>query len=601
MKLSRISPCDDFSANLMTIEEEIEILRRQLEAKEATAASLRSEVEGHEHDIFKIRDKFSRQLGRVERKEASVRENRSEWEKEKIAHESLKLVHEEEVKAHSEALLAHDELMNTLKKEITLAGTFESIVAQEVVFENTADKDLESDGDFAQLQANVVKCEAAVSEGKQVLKAAEAALVALNDERNAILKLIPGLEETKSAAAARRDFKAAGKASKQIKDATARLKECQEELRGEATERKDAALEELVKLEEELKVMRAIANEKEKEAGKAEMETVAEQIKRLVETMHNVCGVENNQAGVQAVGAFVLKGQIAALVREGSAFGEKYGGWDAIVHELTDACILGADQPTQSNGGKETTSPTEEPTSESLCLSKRPPDDVNPEIIALFKDATRRIQQAEVALDEAVAREDFETAEELNALLEKMKVEWEAIDLTDAEIKIFEYDDDTEEVDPTHEAATEEENAAVETQPSDLSDASDEDDVEASDANDEGDVESSSSSDYESESSVDKDSGGYDSESGTELVEGSGYASAEVDKASENDAEEDQASVSDAEASNVSQDITEEQGEQCVEKGETPVAQNPVRTPAESDDEEDDDLADAQTAAESCH
>lgn len=55
---------------------------------------------------------------------------------------------------------------------------------------------------------------------------------------------------------------------------------------------KDAALKELVKLEEDLKANRAIANEKEKEAGKAAMETVVEKIKRLVETKHNVCGSE---------------------------------------------------------------------------------------------------------------------------------------------------------------------------------------------------------------------------------------------------------------------------------------------------------------------
>eukprot|EP00978_Attheya_sp_CCMP212_P042626 scaffold263045_cov39-Attheya_sp.AAC.1 len=62
--------------------------------------------------------------------------------------------------------------MNRLNKEITLAGTFELIVAKET------DQDLESDGDFARLQAHVVKSEAAVSEQKQFLKAAGAALPA---------------------------------------------------------------------------------------------------------------------------------------------------------------------------------------------------------------------------------------------------------------------------------------------------------------------------------------------------------------------------------------------------------------------------------------
>jgi hypothetical protein len=541
----------------MTIEEEIEILRRQLEAKETTAAGLRSEIEGYKHDIFRIRDKFSRQLTRVERKEASVRENRHDWEKEKIAYDSLKLAHEEEVKSHSKALLAHDVLMNRLKKEITLAGTFESIVAKEFVFDKSADQDLESGGDFAQLQADVVKCEAAVSEGRQLLKAAEAAFAALETECDSLERLIPGLEQTKNSAAARRDFKAAGNASKQIKEATARLKECHEELSGEARELKDAALHELVKLEEDLK---AVASEKEKKVGKAAMEMVAEEIRRLVETKASVCGSETDRTCIQAVGTFVLNGQIAALVREGSAYGEKYGGWDAIVHELTDACILGTDEPIKSDDGERTTGVAKEPTLESRSLSKRPPDEVDPEIIALFRDATRRIQAAEEALDEAVAREDFETAEELNELLEKIKTEWEAIDLTEAEINIFELDD--EEAGPANEAETEG-NAAEETQPSDQSEASDA--VETKEDEDD-DSESSSVSEsqggYESESgtelvdgsanvsdddcessSVSESQGWYESESGTELDDDSTYVSHEEDEASEDDAKasEDQA------------------------------------------------------------
>ena len=564
----------------MTIEEEIEILRRQLEAKETTAAGLRSEIEGIEHDIFRIRDKFSRQLTRVERKEASVRENRHDWEKEKIAYDSLKLAHEEEVKAHSEALLAHDVLMNRLEKEITLAGTFESIVAKEVMFEKSADQDLESDGDFAQLQADVVKCEAAVSEGKQLLKAAEAAFAALENERDALERLIPGLERTKNSAAARRDFKAAGNASKQIKEATARLKECHEELSGEAKVRKDAALEELVKLEEDLKLKKAVASEKEKEAGKAAMEMVAEKIRRLVGTKATVCGSETDQTGIQAVGAFVLNGQIAALVREGSAYGEKYGGWDAIVHELTEACILGTDAPTKSEGGK--CDVAKEPTLESRSLSKRPPDEVDPEIIALFRDATRRIQVAEEALDKAVARDDFETAEQLNDLLERIKTEWEAIDLTEAEIKIFELDD--EEVGPADEAEMEG-NAADETKPSDQSEASNADETEENDDDD-----SDSSSGSESQ-------GGYESESGTELVDGSAYASAGEDQDSEDDAEasDDQASlkdVNDAGASDIPQDTNEEQDKLRVENGQTPVPQVLDKTTSIGSEEQANDEAD---------
>lgn len=490
---------------MLTVEEEIEVLRRQLEAKEATAKGLRAEVDGYESDIHRIRDKFSRQLTRVERKEASVKENRFEWEKEKIAHDTAKLAHDKEVEAHHAALVAHDALMEKLRKEIALADAFKAIVAAEVVFEKTADQDLESDGEYAQLQADVVKSEAAVSEGRQILKAAEAALSELKEERDSLLKQIPLLEKTKTEAAACRDFKAAGKASKQIKDAKARLMECQEELSGEATERKDAAVEELTILEKDLKEKKAVLNEQEKEAGRHAMKMVADKIKRLAETKKSVCGGAMDAAGIQAVGAFVLNGQVEALMREGSACGEKYGGWDEIAEELTKTGVLDTIGTARNSG-------TEGPTSSDVSPGGRPADEVDPEVIAKFRAATRRLQEVEEAINVAVAKDDFETADKLNEELEEIKVEWEAIDLTAAEIKIFEGDDDLEEID---ESAPKEEQ-----QSEDVS-------VESSDDQTEEELKSTGECSPESEPPQDANSGdsGYVSEEGTELIDDSNHDS----------------------------------------------------------------------------
>lgn len=495
---------DSARANLLTIEEEIEVLRRQLEAKEATAKGLRAEVDSHESDINRIRDKFSRQLTRVEKKEASVKENRYEWEKEKIMHDTSKLAHEKEVESHHKSLIAHEALMEKLRKEIALADAFKAIVAAEVVFEKSAEQDLESDGDFAQLQADVVKSEAAVSEGKQILKAAEAALSDLKDERDSLMKQIPLLEEEKTAAAARRDFKAAGSANKQIKDATARLKECQEKLSGEARERKDSALDQLVSLEKDLKEKKAVLNEQEKEAGRAAMEKVAEKVKRLAETKKSVCGGAMDASGVQVVGAFVLNGQVEALMREGSAYGEKYGGWDAIAEELTKSGVLDTTGVTKS-GGQGRHSP-------EVCPGRRPPDDVDPEVITKFRLATRRLQEMEEAIDAAVARDDFDTAEKLNQELEEIKVEWEAIDLTEAEIKIFEGGEELEE---TEEAEADEDN------PVPVSDETGaKDDTSVDDNNDD---HSNDDSSDESEHPEESDGGrsGYVSEEGTDLIDDS--------------------------------------------------------------------------------
>ena len=553
---------DSARANLMTVEEEIEVLRRQLEAKEATAKNLRSEVERYDTDIHRIRDKFSRQLTRVERKEASVKENRYEWQKEKIANDTAKLAHDKEVEAHHKALVAHDALMEKLRKEITLADTFQAIVAKEVVFEKTTDKDLESDGDFAQLQADVVKSEAAVSEGRQILKAAEAVLNDLKNERDALIQQIPMLEETKTAAAARRDFKAAGKASKEIKEATARLKECQEELSGEARYRKDAALEDLVKLEADLRAKQAVLNEREKEAGKHAMEKVADKIRRLAETKMTVCGGAMDAGGIQAVGAYVLNGQVEALMREGSAYGEKFGGWDAIAEELAADGIFDITGATSSGSSAEG----------DVSQGGRPADEVDPEVIAKFRDATRRLREVEDAIDAAVARDDFEAAEKLNEELEEIKVEWEAIDLTAAEIKIFEGGDESGAGSVNSET---DENAADENQPADISEVSSEDEEsEHEDYDDDSSAGDSPDQDKFPEDTNGGDSG-YVSEEGTELIDDS-----EHDVGGDNVIEKNVKPFENSE-----QDESSEKDEEPIEKVEQDVPDLADAADAEKDEE----------------
>ena len=71
------------------------------------------------------------------------------------------------------------------------------------------------------------------------------------------------LKKDEKDAAAIRHFKSASKASKEIKDATARLKEGEEEQSGEAESKKKAAEEELALLDAELVRTRELANEKE--------------------------------------------------------------------------------------------------------------------------------------------------------------------------------------------------------------------------------------------------------------------------------------------------------------------------------------------------
>lgn len=435
---------DKARENLQQVEDEIEELRKQLREKEARASTLRSEMESYVSGISKVRVKFSRQLTRVEKKEVSLRENRSEWENEKNTYESLKMSHEAEVKEHSEALLAHEELMSTLKREITLAATFQGIVDNEIVFESTGDQGIESDGDLAQLQADVVKCEAAMSEGKQMVKAAEAVLSSLDSEHKVLQEKIPALEEEKKAAVARRDFKSAGRVSKEIKDAKTRLQECQDELTGDAAERKEAALKDLEGLEKELETKQAIAHEKEKEAGIEAMEKLAEKLRRLIATKGEICG-EAAPGTIQGVGALVLKAQLDALRREGEIYGAKFGGWETLVQDIDevldekDSGVGYGVEPAESRNPSTTLDDDDAGQKEEVTNVKkeRPADEIDPERIAKFREVWDQLKIAEEALEDAVAKEDYDEAAEVDEQLEQIKTELELLSLTDAEQQVI--------------------------------------------------------------------------------------------------------------------------------------------------------------------
>jgi hypothetical protein len=452
------------------VEEEIEELRKRLAAKEAVAEELRSEIRSQDEAIGKIRVKFSRQLLRVQTKESTLKENRQEWENEKATFERQKDAHETEVGEHSQSLLKHEELMSKLKNEISLAGTFERIVSKEVGFDELLKDNEETDGDLAQMHSEVVKCEAAVSKANDVLKAVNATLSALEEEHKKLIELIPELESEKKSAAARRDFKAASKASKEIKDATIRLKECLQELTCEAADRKIAAEEELKKMQAELEEKRKTTQEKEKVSGDAAMLVLAQKIKDLIATKRSICG---NAAGtsIQGIGRLVLDGQIDSLKMEGQTLGSKYGGWDELLADIEAAenaeaqevDAVAAKEAAKDYGdldadpsGSDTTCADEETTDAQGDPEREPVSKLtSEEKIAKFKELTSQLKDAEESLEAAVAKEEYEEAAELEDVFQQIQKALETLDLTDEEMDIAMGDDDPELANATTSAGNE--------------------------------------------------------------------------------------------------------------------------------------------------
>jgi len=463
---------DEAKKRLTEVEEEIEELRKQLEAKQKVAAELRTEAAGHEESILKVRVKFSRQLNRVQKKEATVKDNKEEWEMEKKTYDQHREEHEAKVAAHSEALLAREKLLDSLEKEVEMATTFEEIVSKEIGLGISSEKEDGVDDELAQMQADVVKVEAAVSEAKELLKATTAVLTGLEDEVKGLEFRIPVLEETKKSAAARRDFKGAGKASKEIKEASARLAECKGTLINEAKERQAAAEDEVKKLEIQLEEKRKIAHEQERETSIAAMERLADNIKRLVATKKSVCaGATENS--IQGVGAFVLDGQIKALRMEGETYGEKYGGWKELMAEVGLEDEEEEVQPSTTNeedvAKAESTEETS-PASEEPSQAVEEPD-LSPEAKAAmkkkFRDLTKQLKDTEEGLEKAVADEDFEKAAELDEVLQKILSEVQTLSLSDEEMEAAL----TEESDDEAESAQPEEVAVAVTEEEDEEDA----------------------------------------------------------------------------------------------------------------------------------
>ena len=442
---------DDAKVRLTEVETEIDELRKLLAAKQKVAAELRTEIAGHEDSILRVRFKFTRQLDRVKKKKHTIEDNREEYEAENKTHQRNKEQHEAQVKAHSEALLARDQLLDSLSKEIEMADTFESIVAKEMSFEISAKDDDELDDPLAQLQADVVKCEAAVTESKEVLKAVTVASTNLEEEIKTLELRIPELEEAKKEAASRRDFKAAGKASKEVKEAIARLKECQEECEGEGQQRKLAAEEEVKKLELALDEKRKVAHEKEKESGIATMKRLADNIKRLSATKQSVCGKAEINT-IQGVAAFVLEGQIKSLQSEGQAYGDKYGGWNKLTEECgfdngnapgestppkvsTDDKVASEDQSRVPDAEKESSRDDAKPQG-TEAKKEAPLTEDKASSMQQFLELTQSLKEVEDSLETAVANEDYEEAAVLDEKLQNLLAKVQSLSLTDEEMEL---------------------------------------------------------------------------------------------------------------------------------------------------------------------
>lgn len=383
------------SEKLEVVDKEIEDLRKKLAEAEEKAATLNKEISSYKDSIQSVRTKYSRQSGRLEKKERSVKESRAEWQVEQESVEKAKAAHESVVAAHSEDMLTREKLIEEIKVEISVALDFEDIVSS--AFDAT---EFIGDGNQA-FDSDVLKYEAAVDEANNNVISAESKVQNLQDEVSAFDVRVPILEAEKKVAAAKRDFKAAGKASKEIKDALARKEQCEAELSGEAMERKQASREELQKVALLLEEKMSIAAEKGKEVGVKRMETLRERIAHLQSVVKEL-GADSGDSdsiNVACVGAFVIDSQINVLETEGKALGEKYGGWASDVAE--DASNAAEEANEEDNAPSDTV--------------------IDDDTLEEYAILSAEIEELETKILQAAAEEDYDTARELEEQAECLR------------------------------------------------------------------------------------------------------------------------------------------------------------------------------------
>ena len=378
---------------LEIVDKEVEELRKKLADAEGRAACLNKEISSYMDSIKIVRAKYSRQLGRLEKKDQSVKESRAEWQTEQESIVKAKAAHESVVAAHSEEMMAREKLIEDIKAEVAVATEFEDFVS--TAFDAT---DFIDDDNHA-VDSEVLKYEAALDEANNNVLSAEAKIENLQDEISAVDARVPILEAEKKAAAAKRDFKAAGKASKEIKDALTRKEQCEAELSGEVMERLKLAKEELRKVTLLLEEKKSFAAQKEKEASLKGMETLREKIVHLQSIVKEFSAdsCESDSINVACVGAFVIDSQISVLKAKGEALGSKYGCWASAALD---------DSPADRNN----------------CKDDAPSDAViDDDTLQAFFTLSGEIEELQAKIEQAAVDEDYDTATDLEEKVESLR------------------------------------------------------------------------------------------------------------------------------------------------------------------------------------
>ena len=452
------------SETLTTVNEEIISLRDRLATLESEAAALSSEAATHDASIIKVRSTFTRRTARLDKKTGAANEARNEWDVEKESLANLQEAHTFASETHTRELEERAKAAAKAELEAKAAEIATEVTRKEVVVVIDSPKDghaVESNGpdESDNGEDGVAACEAMVEEADLAVATVRGTIDTLRAEADKIDACLPVLEENKKSAASSRNFKAAGKASREIKELSSRRERIEEELEDEALERLEGAASELERAAQALQSAKSLSREKDGEEGKRIMKNLAQKIGRMRCAKDELLDVspleredkyelERDEYTVVAITLRLLDGEIDALKIEGETLGSKFGGWDDILHKATSDLVknISLDEADSEdlmedglNGDTDNTGDNDDNDDGSDSVSGVIDTDHHEQEcyetkLQTFRELIPVITQAEMDLNDAIEEEDYDKAAELDGMVENLKEQRDMLCLTDADI-----------------------------------------------------------------------------------------------------------------------------------------------------------------------
>lgn len=415
---------------LNEVDIEICSLREQLKIKEDEAEELSSTIAFHDSEMTRVRDSYKPTFDQLEIRLETAKENCIEWQTDDKALDKMKECHENEMEAHSIEVMKHNQIMSKAICEITDAERFERVVGQHIDTMARMDGVRQSSNKLVALQSDLLDYGSAVEEAMSTLAKAEADMKNTKAEIQGLEKCLPVLELEKKNAVSTRNFKAAGKASKEIKQASSRIKTLIGMVEEELTHKIWSTKKEMEDIVEKLNKTKSEMDEKEKEEGIKSMRTLAIALAKLEEIKEDHCNLEKCESfTIPAIGALILEDELISLRKEGDALDSKFSGWSEILQWAMDKANNEGKSDTDVVGidSFSKTVKVDDTTMDNSCIQASNRVDQSSEPSLNKNELKQQIEETEGKLNTAIEEEDYDLAGELDVVLNKLKVEMEAL------------------------------------------------------------------------------------------------------------------------------------------------------------------------------